>query len=223
MSFMVFQLVFAVIALALVVVAGLIVRQIVRKGRNAPKAPREAQPKAAALRMPSLGRKAAKPEPEPDTPAPARRRQLHSFAEAERSAAEAEAVVLPVPASEPEAAEPVAYEAQPPAASERRYETAPETGQDIQLEAEGMTEQALDYSEAVLGRLEEAFEDLQDEDITLGDYRERVLAELAAVEHRIAALQLHGASADLDAALVARDSVRWCLDWADDQASLQQG
>lgn len=228
MSFMVFQLLFAVLALGLLVVAGLIVRQIVRKRPSAQAAielapPSEAEPRAPKLRMPSLRKQAAEPDPEPEAPLPVRRRQLNSFAEAERSAAEADAVVLPVPVCEPDITEPTSNGPDLPAEPETAFETAPKPAGESAPEVEATTEQALDYGEAVLGRLEEAFEDLQDEEISLGTYRERVLAEQAAVERRIAALQPGGDSADLDAALVARESVRWCLDWAEEQVGVQQG
>ena len=208
MSFMVFQLLFALVALALVAVLVIVVRQLARKRQSSG----DASSEPPAPRMPGLGRKAAQPEPEADGAAPMRRRQLQSFAAAERSAAEADAVVLPMLEPETEAApeiEPVPDVA-PIAEPEAAFAAEPET--------EHGTEEALDYAEAVLGRLEEAFEDLQDDEITLNAYRERMQAERAAVEVRIAALQPAGASAELDAALAARDSVLWCLDWAEKQA-----
>jgi hypothetical protein len=80
-----------------------------------------------------------------------------------------------------------------------------------------------DYGQAVLDRLEEAFEALQAGEIALEAYRTRVLAEQAAVEARIAVLQTDVESDELDAALAAQESVRWCLDWADEQAGPQEG
>jgi hypothetical protein len=226
---MVFQLLFALVAVAMVVVVVVVLWQLASKRRSGEQASSEharvAEPKAPKLRMPSLGRKAPEPEPESDEPAPVRRRQLHSFAEAERSAAEADAVVLPVLEPEMEAApevEPVAEhvaEVEPIAEPATAVEAEPES----ELEAEHRTGEALDYSEAVLARLEEAFEDLQDGEITLAAYRERMQAEQAAVEARVAALQPAGDSAELDAALAARDSVLWCLDWAEEQASAEHG
>ncbi|HEX8055531.1 MAG TPA: hypothetical protein VF481_02620, partial [Novosphingobium sp.] len=60
-------------------------------------------------------------------------------------------------------------------------------------------------------------------EISLADYRQRIEAEHAAVEARIAALQPAGESAELDAALAAQESVQWCLDWAEEQAGAEQG
>lgn len=225
MSFMVFQLLFAVIALALVVVAVLVVRQIARKGRSNEPAPSSlVEPKAPKLRMPGLGRKVPEPEPQSDEPAPPRRRQLHSFVEAERSAAEIDTVVLPVPEPEPEAEAAPEIEARPAVEpiAEIEFEPEPEKAPAAELEAKPMTEEALDYSEVVLARLEVAFEDLQGGEITLEAYRARMQAEQAAVEARVAALQPGGDSAELDAALAARESVLWCLDWAEEQASAEQ-
>jgi hypothetical protein len=223
MSFMVFQLLFALVALALVVIAVIVVRQLAAKRRlgeqalSEPELPGAAEAKAPKLRM-GLGRKAPEPEPEAEEAAPPRRRQLHSFAEAERTAAEADAVVLPVlePAVEPEA-EPVLEASFAPAA-----EAEPEAEHSAEFEAEHMTDEALDYGEAVMGRLEEAFEDLQAGDITLDAYRQRMQSERAAVEARIAALQPAGDSAELDAAQAAHESVLWCLDWAEEQVSAEQ-
>lgn len=230
MSFMVFQLLFAVVAVALVVVAVLIVRQLAAKRQSSESLPSEfaaseipspplAEPQAPKLRIPGLGRKAPEREPEADEPLPPRRRQLHSFAEAERNAAEADAVVLPVLEPEAEAEPEVEPEQMAQTDLAPQFEAEPEEAPAAELEAEHMTDEALDYSEAVLGRLEEAFEELQGGEITLATYRERMQAEQAAVEARVAALQPGGESAELDAALAARDSVLWCLDWAEEQAS----
>lgn len=234
MSFLVFQLIFAAVALALVAVVVLLVRQFVARRQAREAGVGEVQPAFVAEPQPrfGLGRKAAEPEPEAvaDAPPVARRRQLHSFAEAERVAAEADAVALPV--LEPEMKAEPAFEAEPitqiaveevpleQAATEPMAE--PEEAPSTELDAGDMTDAALDYSEAVLGRLEEAFESLQGGELTLAAYRQRVEAEHAAVEARISALQHAGESADLDAALAAQESVQWCLDWAEEQANAEQ-
>ncbi|MBW8753871.1 MAG: hypothetical protein JF595_06930 [Sphingomonadales bacterium] len=206
MPFFVFKLVFAAIALALLVVAGLIARNFWRKRQpQAPATDGGAEPKPAKLgklAMPGLSKRT--PEPEPEAPAPPRRRQLHSFAEAEKSAAEAEAMPLPQPDNEPEGEPEAEFAAEPEAAE---TPAAPEA----------------DYGQAVLDRLEQAFEALQAREITLEAYRTRVLAEQSAVEARVAVLQADVESDELDAALAARESVRWCLDWADEQAGPQEG
>ena len=229
MSFMVFQLLFALVALALVVIAVIVVRQLAAKRRlgeqasSEPELPGAAEARAPKLRM-GLGRKAPEPEPEAEEEAPVRRRQLHSFAEAERTAAEADAVVLPVlePVVEPEAEPAPAPEPVLEASFAPEAEAEPEEEHSAEFEAEHTTYEALDYGEAVMGRLEEAFEDLQAGDITLDAYRQRMQSERAAVEARIAALQPAGDSAELDAAQAAHDSVLWCLDWAEEQVSAEQ-
>ena len=207
MSFFVFKLIFAVIALALLVVAGFIVRNH-RRGRQAvnPATARPPEPKAARLKMPSLAKKA--PDPAPEEPATPRRRQLHSFAEAEKTAAEEAAAPQAEPLAEIES------DAAEPAVPQPIDEPADE-GYDF------TDHYADDYAQAVLGRLEQAFEALQAGEMALPAYRERVRAEQVAVEQRIAALEREIESDELDAALAARESVRWCLDWADAQAGEQ--
>lgn len=180
MSFFMFQLIFAGLAIVLLVVGGLIVRELRRRSAS-PKA-RPTPTKAARPRKPRAARTA--PEPEPESPPPPRRRQLQSFVENERSEqAEADG---PAPATEA-----------PPAPPEA------------------------DYSQAVLARLEAAFDRLQAGELALDDYRDRLLGEQAAIEERIALLHDggddSGGGAELEAALAARESVRWCLDWVDEQ------
>lgn len=231
MSFLVFQLVFAAVALALVVVVALLARQLIARRQAREMGLSEVPSTVVAEPQPQsrfgLGRKAAEPDPEPaaDAPPVVRRRQLHSFAEAERVAAEADTVALPVlepeetaePEVEPEPITQVSVEAFAVEAAED-----PEAAPLTPLDPEDMTDAALDYSEAVLGRLEEAFEGLQSGELTLAAYRQRIEGEQAAVEARIAALQPAGDSAELDAALAAQESVQWCLDWAEEQAGAEQ-
>lgn len=218
MSFLMFKLLFAAMALGLLVVVGLIVRQIMSKRQpSEPKATHEAALKAPKLRKPTLGKKESEPEPEEPASAPARRRQLQSFAEAERNAAEAETVVLPVAIPEPET-QAETDDADVMAGSETEVEVAPAQPE---AEPEANEPQALDYNEVVLGRLEEAFEALQEGELTLDAYHARIQAEFAAVEEHIAALEGDGDSADLETALTAREAVLWCLDWAEEQASAE--
>ncbi len=227
MSFTVFKLLFAAIALALVVVVVLVVRKYRRERHDA--VPRsKAQPRAESAekpgrKKPGLGRKAPKPEPEltPDEPPPPRRRQLHSFAEAERNAAGEIEAEWAAPAAKP-ALTPMGMtpaEITPEAEPEPEADLAPEpTPAPIPT---SFVPPEPDYSQAVMNRLEEAFEALQEGEITLPVYRERLLGEDEAVGHRIAVLQSAGDSEELDAAIAARGSVRWCLDWADEQARAQ--
>jgi hypothetical protein len=73
------------------------------------------------------------------------------------------------------------------------------------------------FSQRVLDRLEKVFERLQAEEISLDAYVAQVLAEQAEVDQHVAALQASGAAAELDEALAAQESVRWCLNWAEEQ------
>jgi hypothetical protein len=180
MPFILFQLLFAAVAIALAVVLFLIVRRL-RNDREPPALiPREPKP-ASRPRLPALGRKAAEPPPAP-APPPARKRQLRSLSEVERDTAKAD---------DP-------GDAPPPAAEE-------------------------DFGQGVLARLEAAFERFEAGAVSLDGYTALVRAEQARVDRRIAALQPGGPSALLDDALTARDSVRWCLAWADEQRQVDPG
>lgn len=151
------------------------------------------------------------PAPEPEAPSPlARRRQLTSFAEAEDVAGapvSQEAAILSdaafPPNLAPEPADPVAHP-----------EIDADDFEDAEFQEDGPRN---DYAQAVLGRLETAFDALQSGELSLATYRERLLAEQAAVELRIDELAPEAAGDALDTALAARESVRWCLDWADEQ------
>lgn len=208
MSFFVFKLLFAALALGLLVVFGLIARNLWRKrARRSPPPARETPPRAPKSpprQKPRPGRKAMGPAPAPEAPPPVRRRQLQSFAEAERRETEA-AAPPPQPVAEsepaPAAPPPLTAEPPPPAMPEAAAPPPPDEA----------------YDQVVLARLEDAFEALQAGAITLATYRTRVLAEQAAVEQRIAALEVSGSAEALEAALTARASVRWCLDWAAEQ------
>jgi hypothetical protein len=175
MPFILFQLLFAAVAIALAIVLFLIMRRL-RNDREPPALIlREPKP-ASRPRLPALGRKAAEPPPAP-APPPARKRQLRSLSEVERDTA---------------AQDDGPGDAPPPAAEE-------------------------DFGQGVLARLEAAFEQLEAGAVSLDGYAALVRAEQAHVDRRIAALQPGGPSALLDDALTARDSVRWCLAWADEQ------
>jgi hypothetical protein len=74
------------------------------------------------------------------------------------------------------------------------------------------------HPEALLHRLEIAFDRLQSGEITLEAYRTEVTAELAEIERRIATLGDDPQGAEMAAALAEQESARWCLEWADKQA-----
>lgn len=177
MSFTLFMLLYIVVAIALLAVIGVILRNFRRKRQEKAQSPRT-QEGAGERRAPKT-KLAATAVPEPETPPPPRRRQLQSFATAEKAASETPTVADTIAA---------------PTADDG------------------------DYAQAVLGRLENAFDRLQADAITLDAYRAEVLAEQAAIEQRIAALRPGGDGPEMDAALAAQESARWCLDWADEQA-----
>lgn len=179
MSNLVFQLVFATLAVALVA-AALIVRR-----------------RRAAARPPEM-----LPEEQPEAEAPVRRRQFQSFVAQEQQAEATEV---------------------PPAVPEAATQPLPEPANESGLSPESDLSPEPDLSEAVMGRLEAAFEALQAGEITLGAYRERIEAEEAVLDRRIAALGSRAGEPELDAALAARESVRWCLGWADEQAGSVSG
>lgn len=219
MTFLTFQLIFAGFALSLIVAIVLLIRQLRRK--RADKAPatkparREAQAAAPARR--GLGRrKPAEPEPVAEGPPPARRRQLASFVEHERTIAEAEAQTVP---ELPGADAPSAGRQQPEPLPETWLAAEPAVVVAIDDEACDEPEPAYagEFDQAVLGRLETAFEAYQGGEISLDTYRHRVGAEAEAVEQHIAIHRATGDEIELEAALAARESVRWCLDWADEQ------
>lgn len=199
MSFLAFQVIFAALAIGLLAVAILLARRL--WGTRQPRAsrpPRETASRAPKPERPGLGRKkAADPAPEPAAAPPARRRQLASFAESERIVGGSEAQQALKPMDEPVAPEPL------PAAE---LPAPPDS----------------DLGEAVLGRLEAAFDALQAGQISLDLYRERVRAEEAALDRHIATLP-ESEEDELEAALAARESVRWCLGWADEQRGRKDG
>lgn len=219
MPFFAFKLLFAALALILLVLLVFIARQAWRKRPSPPPAATRPGAKAPQQRV-GLGRKTpANPVPDPATPPPPRRRQLASFAASEREAAEADAVTLPsvtaAMAEEPD----IEGNSQAQAA----HAPEPEINADMATTAivaetsELPVPKPAEFERAVLGRLESAFDAFQAGDVTLDGYRARVLAEEGEVERQIAHHQAKGDAYELEAAIAARESVRWCLDWADEQ------
>jgi hypothetical protein len=113
---------------------------------------------------------------------------------------------------EPEPAAPVARKRQLRSLSEVERETAEEDGPPAPAAPE-----VRNFSQRVLARLEGAFERFSAGEISLDAYKALVLAEQEEVDQRIAVLRAAGGSPDLDEALAAKESVRWCLEWADEQ------
>ena len=209
MSFLTLQLLFVALALGLLAALGiLVVRLRRRRQHQTPAAQTKPASKAASEPKPrkTFAARQAEPEPEFDVTMPVRRRQLNTFAEDERIAAQADALGLPMP--EPDEPEPEAPEPEP------LEPVTPEPVEPETSEADAMP----DFEQLVLGRLEAAFDALQAGNITLAAYRDLVVEEGEAVERHIARHRETGDEIKLEAALAARESVRWCLDWADEQA-----
>jgi hypothetical protein len=198
MPFLAFELIFGFVAIALVALTGLIVREIRRKRRadsqRLADAPAEPEP-AKASRAPL--EKAAAPEPQSENPSAPRRRQLASFAEA---AADETRLELAEVATALPSAPSVAI------------------GSDAEGLAPTVVDDRTEYDLVVLARLEEAFEALQAGTLSLEAYMERLQAEAAEIEQRLAALGDDGDPGERDAARAAQESVHWCLDWAHEQA-----
>lgn len=190
MSFVIFQVVFAALAMALLAVIVLIAREVrARRAARREKASGDVEAAVPGPRPAGIGRKAAPaadPASDPAEPARPRRRQLQSFVEQERG-------IEPEPL-------PHAPVLQPEAPAELPADPEPDG----------------DLGQTVLARLEQAFDALEAGTIALGTYRERVREEEAALEARIAALGPDASGPELEAALAARESVRWCLNWADE-------
>jgi hypothetical protein len=180
----------------------------------------------------------AEPEIDP-TPAPPRRRQLSSFADEARATDQADAYYgEPLPgerASDDEPAVPgygeAAFDAHPEAALIETPPVAPIEA-DVAAPASAYLDSpnpesfdnpdpdwpdASSFEQTILAQLETEFEALQAGEIALDAYRARILALQATVEAHVAQHQQSGDEIALEGGLAARESVRWCLDWADEQ------
>jgi hypothetical protein len=200
MPFLAFELIFGIVAIALVALTGLIVRAVRRKRQaDSPQAAdAPAEPEPARASRASL-EKAAAPEPQSGNPPAPRRRQLASFAEA---ATDETRLVLAEVATALPSAPSVAI------------------GSDAAALARTALDDRSEYDLVVLARLEEAFEALQAGTLSLEAYMERLQTEAAEIEQRIAALGDDGDPGERDVARAAQESVHWCLDWAHEQAQL---
>lgn len=167
--------------------------------------------------------------------APTRRRQLQSFVDTEwdtppEPLPEATPAVSARPAdtAEPYLPTPAMGDDEAPAGFPEADHRAPEMPEPESREAPEYFEPEIgepdfaasasrepDYGQAVLDWLEEGFAALEAGDITLDTYREALQAEADAIDERVAALEAAGDDAELEITLGARESVRWCLDWAD--------
>ncbi len=82
------------------------------------------------------------------------------------------------------------------------------------------------FSEDIFSKLEQAFEAYQRQSVSLETYSSLVVAEQQAVERHIHGLRAQlgrqepteQEAADLADAESAREAVRWCIDWAYEQA-----
>jgi hypothetical protein len=200
MPFLAFEPILAAVAILFLVVIGFTVRGLRRKRQAAagqPNAEPERQPESrpSEAPLPGLKKNAPEPDPEPAEGSVPRRRQLHSFAEAAAVEADEGETLTVLP-------EAPAAEAWP--ADTALAETPDAPAQD----------ESADFEQAVLARLEEAFDALESGALTLDAYVARVEATEAEVEQRIAERSDDTDPTELDAALAARESVRWCLNWA---------
>lgn len=218
MDFLLFQVLFVVLVIALAVSGWLLLRSL-RERREArsqgwtppPRAPRH--------------RKSA-PEPVADTEPPrVRKRQIVPLATLEASPeadleAPATDVSLPEGGNAPAWAETTAAEETPeaepvaePVLATQDEHIAPSVSSPAGAPATGLV-----HGET-MELLEEAFVRLQREEITLDDYCDRLAAQERALGDRVAVLSASGdpeARAALDDALAAQEAVRWCRQWADD-------
>jgi hypothetical protein len=239
MSFFAFQVLFAVLAIALVVAMVFLVRGLRRRGQaNAPAATRKKSARAKPASQPKASPKGqarggfargrAKPAAEVEdeiTPATPRRRQLASFAENERAATRADpdygdplpgeqasfgANLEDEPAADHGASD---FAEAPPAEPLPIDPAAPEPAGEDRAWPD-----PAGFEQATLARLEAEFEALQAGEIDLSVYRERLIGVQTSIEDHIAAHQESGDELALEGGLAARESVRWCLDWAEEQS-----
>ena len=229
MPYFAFKMLFAALALGLLVVMILIARQTWRQRQARACRPREKATREARTVKPraGLGRKnPTAPIPEPAEPPPARRRQLASFATSEREAAQAQADALSLPTAGNDRADEDGGAPMPQVEPQPEPELEPERVAETAIEADApmLTASApAAFEQAVLERLELAFEAFQSGEVSLDGYRARVLAEESGVERQIARHQADGDEYELEGAIAAREAVRWCLDWADEHGSTPQG
>lgn len=232
MDFLLFQVLFAVLVIALAISGWMLLRSL-RERREAKTqgwSPPARQPHAPRLQAPRLGRKSA-PEPiaKPEA-VHVRKRQIVPLAALET-------------ATEPETE---TEDGGPTAENDALVAAAPEptgnrTGgnQDSALPADDVLGGvSADMAEAAsspppapasapglvhgetMDLLEDAFVRLQREEITLADYCERISAQERALADRMAVLAASddpGASAARDDTRAAQEAVRWCREWADDR------
>jgi hypothetical protein len=204
MDFLLFQLAFAAVMLALLVALVFAVRSTLRTrqargGLGVARAP--ARTRSQLLKGAGAPEQAAEPKT-------ARKRQIGPAAKA--------AALLAEP--RPEMASAATDEGPAPAI------TAPELSDDDAISG---TPQPPTFRDQVMARLEEAFDGYTSGDITLADYIARVRSEEAGVDFHLGELRRDENIGDVDLvlreeriddALCARDAIQWCLEWAEGQS-----
>lgn len=236
MDFMLFQLVFAIILIALAVAGWLFIRALrKRRAEEAPTLERVSSPlPVEAAPRPGPGRrKAGKAAAEPE-PARVRRRQIGPASAAEVPEAIAEYPPDATTADDPGpfAAETRDDAAHPAGAPEDGDETASDAGiAEANVAGEEPAEDALPAPDEAppagpvqietMERLEDAFVRLQRGDITLADYIALTLEQERALAQRIAALESDesrptGQVEAIADARAAHDAASWCRQWAED-------
>lgn len=242
MDFMLFQLVFAIILIALAVAGWLFIRAL--RKRRAGKAPTlervSSPPPVEAAPRPGPGRrKAGKAAAEPE-PARVRRRQIGPASAAEvPEVPEVPEVIAEYPPGATTADDPGPFAAEtrddaahPADAPDAGDETASDPGiAEANVAGEEPAEDALPAPDEAppadpvqietMERLEDAFVRLQRGDITLADYIALTLEQERALAQRIAALESDesrptGQVEAIADARAAHDAASWCRQWAED-------
>ena len=120
-------------------------------------------------------------------------------------------------------AETAVEDGEPPVERRRKLPTLSETEAAERTSADT---KGISFSEDIFSKLEQAFEAYQRQSVSLETYSSLVVAEQQAVERHIHELRAQfGAqepteqeATDLADAESAREAVRWCIDWACEQA-----
>ncbi|MCC6828429.1 MAG: hypothetical protein IT550_09395 [Novosphingobium sp.] len=204
MDFLLFQVLFAVLVIALAVCGWLLFRSL-RERREARTQGWTPPPRAPRKR----GKAAPEPVADPDPPR-VRRRQIVPLAALEASGnGEDPAMGADAPDAEPFT--------QPTLDPEPAPHVAPESAETPPARVIAPEQAPTPVHGQTMELLEDAFARLQREEITLADYCDRIAAQDRALADRIALLSADpGAGAALDDALAAQDAVRWCREWADE-------
>jgi hypothetical protein len=219
MDFVLFQLLFAALVLALLFVVALTVRSALRNRAGKMEG---AAPSARTFSV-------ATELPEPDLQKTERRRQIGPASAVPAFAAGEAATAAALPDGDLiEAGAPEPGPASDPTEADQPEE-ARESGQDPETQDPDADEDPAPmplspFHGEVMDRLEAAFERYSAGAITLEDYVGIIAAERQAVERRIEELSARECATgderialeeEIDDARCAQDAIHWCLDWAE--------